>query len=73
MLERRDLIRSLQILEQDCSELLDSFCDELESLDEFSEYDFAKRWDGLRRDMREVAHGIYDEFQRYSRKQKKLE
>ena len=73
MQERSDLLRSLQILEDDATELLEQFSDNLEELTQFSEEDFAKRWDRLRRDLREVAHGVYDEYQRSYRKQKKLE
>jgi hypothetical protein len=70
---RRELIRSLRILQADCLELLDSFSISLEEAEEFTEEDFSKRWDKLRRDVREVAHSIYDEHQRCSRKRKNLE
>jgi len=67
------LIRSLTILQADCLELLNSYSVSLDEADEFSEEDFSKRWDKLRRDIREVAHSIYDEHQRCSRKRTNLE
>jgi len=73
MRAKRELIRSLTILQADCLELLNSYSVSLDEADEFSEEDFSKRWDKLRRDIREVAHSIYDEHQRCSRKRKNLE
>lgn len=73
MQEKKELIRSLRILQADCLELLDAFSCSLETAEHFTEEDFGKRWDKLRRDLREVSHSIYDEHQRCSRKQKKTE
>ncbi len=73
MRAKRELIRSLTILQADCLELLNSYSVSLDEADEFSEEDFSKRWDKLRRDIREVAHSIYDEHQRCSRKRNNLE
>ncbi len=73
MRAKRELIRSLTILQADCLELLNSYSVSLDEADKFSEEDFSKRWDKLRRDIREVAHSIYDEHQRCSRKRNNLE
>jgi hypothetical protein len=70
---KRELLKSLRILQADCLSLLDEFSVSLEEVEQFSEEDFSKRWDKLRRDLREVSRSIYDEHQRDSRKQKKLE
>lgn len=70
---RKQLLKSLRILQADCLELLDSFSVSLEEVKQFNEEDFSKRWDKLRRELREVSRSIYDEHQRSSRKQKNLE
>lgn len=70
---RKQLLKSLRILQADCLELLDSFSVSLEEVEQFNEEDFSKRWDKLRRELREVSRSIYDERQRCSRKQKKME
>lgn len=73
MRAKRELLNSLRILDNDCLLLLKQFSNELQEVHVYNEEDFCKRWDGLRREMREVARAIYEEHQRFTSLAKKIE
>lgn len=73
MRDKQELNRSIEILEGDAIEHLREFVEPLSDKVHWSEQDFSQRWDSLRRDLREVALSCYEEHQRYSRRQKKIE
>jgi len=54
-------------------QLLAQFSNELVDTDVYTEEDFCKRWDKLRREVREVARSIYEEHQRFTSLSKKIE
>jgi len=70
---KQELSRSIQILERDALDRFEEFTQELHEDLDYELDDFTKRWDNLRRELREVALSLYEEHHRYSRKQKKLE
>ena len=73
MRAKRELLNSLRILDNDCLQLLAQFSNELVDIDVYTEEDFCKRWDKLRREVREVARSIYEEHQRFTSLSKKIE
>jgi hypothetical protein len=73
MRAKRELLNSLRILDNDCLQLLAQFSNELVDADVYTEEDFCKRWDKLRREVREVARSIYEEHQRFTSLSKKIE
>ena len=73
MRAKRELLNSLRILDNDCLQLLAQFSNELVDTDVYTEEDFCKRWDKLRREVREVARAIYEEHQRFTSLSKKIE
>jgi hypothetical protein len=73
MRAKRELLNSLRILDNDCLQLLAQFSNELVDTDVYTEEDFCKRWDKLRREVREVARSIYEEHQRFTSLSKKIE
>jgi hypothetical protein len=73
MRAKRELLNSLRILDNDCLQLLAQFSNELVDTDVYTEEDFCRRWDKLRREVREVARSIYEEHQRFTSLSKKIE
>jgi len=70
---KQELHRSVKTLERDALDKLREFTEPLDDNEDFNVDDFCKRWDNLRRELREVALSLYEEHQRYSRRQKKME
>jgi len=73
MRAKRELLNSLRILDNDCLQLLAQFSNELVDIDVYTEEDFCRRWDKLRREVREVARSIYEDHQRFTSLSKNIE